>query len=498
MQEQGPTMETTSNLGNEDLLPSPPGERDWVWEHFTFLWLGMVICIPAYLLAGGLMEQGLSPLAAIGAILLGNVIILVPMALIGHAGARYGIPFAVLARASFGTGGAKIAAFSRAIVACGWYGIQTWVGGNTLLALGRRIGLGPLHGAPLPVVGISGIELGAFLLFWALQLFVVTKGMRAVRRFETWTAPVKVALLIALFVWAIDRLGGMSAAYSRIVHAGGSSSAAQFFPAVTAMVGFWATLSLNIPDFTRFARSQRDQMVGQALGLPIPMALLGLVSIVTGFATMTVYGVAIHDPLVLADRMTGWPVLLGLLVISIDTVSCNIAANLVGPAYDFSAIWPRHVSYRSGAMITAVIGVAIMPWKLVATSSGYIFTWLIGYSALLGPVGSIILVDYWFVRRGRLDAQALYDERGIYAYRGGVNPAALAALAAGVAPSLPGFIAAVAPSTASAIPASLTALYPYAWFVGFLVGGAVYALLSPATHHRSAASLGDIAPETCG
>lgn len=478
-------IDNGSALSNDDLLPSPQSERDWVWEHYTFLWLGMVICIPAYLLAGGLMEQGLSPLAAIGAILLGNLIVLIPMALIGHAGARYGIPFAVLARASFGTGGAKLAAFARAIVACGWYGIQTWVGGNTLLALGRRMGLGGLHGAPLPVVGISAVELGAFLLFWALQLLVVTKGMRAVRRFETWTAPAKVALLLALFVWAIDRLGGVSASFSRIAHAGGTATSGQsfwalFVPSVTAMVGFWATLSLNIPDFTRFARSQRDQMLGQALGLPIPMALLGLVSIVTGFATMTVYGVAIHDPLALADRMTGWPVLLGLLIISIDTVSCNIAANLVGPAYDFSAIWPRHISYRGGAMITAVIGVVIMPWKLVATSSGYIFTWLIGYSALLGPVGSIILVDYWIVRGGRLDAQALYDEAGQYAYRGGVNPAALAALAIGVAPSLPGFIAAVAPATAPAISALLTALYPYAWFVGFLVSGTAYALLARA------------------
>lgn len=475
--------DTSSALSNDDLIPSPPGERDWVWGHYTFLWLGMVICIPAYLLAGGLMDQGLSLLAAIAAILLSNLIVLIPMALIGHAGARYGIPFAVLARASFGTSGAKIAAFARAIVACGWYGIQTWVGGNTLLVLGRRIGLGDLKGPPLPVAGISAFELLAFLLFWALQLLVVTKGMRAVRRFETWTAPAKVALLLALFVWAIDRLGGIGATVSRIIMAGGSAAGGQsfwalFVPGVTAMVGFWATLSLNIPDFTRFARSPRDQMVGQALGLPVPMALLGLVSIVTGFATTTVYGVAIHDPLVLADRMTGWPVLVGLLIISIDTVSCNIAANLVGPAYDFSAIWPRHVSYRGGAMITAVIGVVIMPWKLVATSSGYIFTWLIGYSALLGPIGSIILIDYWVVRRGRIDTHALYDEHGEYTYRGGLNPAALAALLIGVAPSLPGFLAAVAPAMAPAIPAPLTALYPYAWFVGFAVSGTVYALLS--------------------
>jgi NCS1 family nucleobase:cation symporter-1 len=337
MQEQGPTMETTSNLGNEDLLPSPPGERDWVWEHFTFLWLGMVICIPAYLLAGGLMEQGLSPLAAIGAILLGNVIILVPMALIGHAGARYGIPFAVLARASFGTGAPRSPRFrARSSPVAGTGSRHGW--GKHASRSGGGSDWGPCTARPCPSSAFPGSSL-AFLLFWALQLFVVTKGMRraAVRDMDRAgqgrlaDRPVRLGHRPP----GRDERGLFADRPCR-----GSSSAAQFFPAVTAMVGFWATLSLNIPDFTRFARSQRDQMVGQALGLPIPMALLGLVSIVTGFATMTVYGVAIHDPLVLADRMTGWPVLLGLLVISIDTVSCNIAANLVGPAYDFSAIWP--------------------------------------------------------------------------------------------------------------------------------------------------------------
>ncbi len=482
----------SAELTNDDLSPTPPEGRTWTWYHFACLWLGMVISIPAYLLAGGLIDRGLSPLAAIGCVLIGNIVILVPIALIGHAGARYGIPYAVLARAAFGTRGAAIPAIARALVACGWYGIQTWVGGKTLLALIElSFGL-RLTGTPLPLLDISLAELLAFAAFWVLQLFVVNKGLTAVRRFETWTAPLKLLILFALLGWAVGHLGGPGATWARLA-AGTTTKPAEFWPALTAMIGFWATLALNIPDFTRFARSQRDQLAGQALGLPLPMALLASVSVITTYATIIVYGEAIWDPVALAGRMEGLAVFIGLLVIAIDTISCNIAANLVGPAYDFSAIWPQRISYRRGALITALIAAAIMPWKLIATSQGYIFTWLVGYSALLGPIAGILVADYWLLRRRTLDVDALYDRAGRYSYAGGYNRAAILALILGVLPNVPGFLAAAIPALAPAIPAGLTAIYPYAWFVGAAVSGLahlLFARLVAGAHQPSTLSRG--------
>jgi NCS1 family nucleobase:cation symporter-1 len=225
-------------------------------------------------------------------------------------------------------------------------------------------------------------------------------------------------------------------------------------------------LALNIPDFTRFARSQRDQVIGQALGLPPTMGLIALASVVTTSATVVIYGHAIWDPVALAGTLAGPFVLIGLLVISVDTISCNIAANLVCSAYDFSSLWPRGISYRTGGLITAAIGALIMPWKLLATSNGYIFTWLTGYGALLGPVAGILIADYWLVRDTRLDVDDLYRPEGRYAYAGGWNPAALAAFAIGVLPNLPGFLHAAAPEAFAAIGAPWTVMYSYAWFLG--------------------------------
>jgi NCS1 family nucleobase:cation symporter-1 len=470
----------STNLSNPDLAPTTEAQRTWRWWHFAALWIGMTMCIPAYLLASGLIDQGMSPLQATLTVLMGNLVVLVPMLLIGHAGAKYGVPYAVLVRSAFGVQGAKLAAMARAIVACGWYGIQTWVGGTVLLALAGAVTGAPIVGEPLPVLGISLAQFVAFLVFWAVQLFFVTKGMEMVKRLETWTAPVKIVICIALVLWALRHTGGLAQVFSApSAFAPGGAKAGQFstvfWPSLTAMVGFWATLALNIPDFTRFARSQRDQILGQSLGLPGPMGLLAVVAVTATAATQIVYGKAIWDPAELAAQFPNIWVLIGLLVIAVDTVSCNIAANLVGPAYDFSALSPRRISYRMGALITALIGVSIMPWKLLASSSGYIFTWLIGYSALLGPIAGIMIADYWLLRRGRLDVDALYAEDGIYAYGGGGwNPAALIALGVAVAPSIPGFLSAVAPGLFGGIPALWSALYPYAWFVGAALGASVY------------------------
>jgi len=419
---------------------------------------------------------------AAATVLLGNLIVLVPLLLIGHAGARHGIPYAVLVRASFGTTGARLPALMRALVACGWYGIQTWIGGEALLTLAGVLLGADLRGRPLPLIEIGAGQLLAFLAFWAIQLFFVRKGLLTIRRLETWTAPAKILICGALVWWAVGRAGGVGPIFAApSAFAAGGAKAGQFWPvfwpALTAMVGYWATLALNIPDFTRFARSQRDQAIGQAIGLPPMMGLIALASVITTSATMVIYGRAIWNPVELAGTMAGPFVLLGLVVITIDTVSCNIAANLVSSAYDFSSLWPKRISYRTGGTITAAIGVLIMPWKLVATSNGYIFIWLAGYSALLGPIAGILIADYWLIRRTRIDVRALYRTDGRYRYRAGWNPAALIAFAAGVLPNLPGFLKTAAPDAFGWIGPAWAAAYAYAWFTGLAVAMAIYPAL---------------------
>jgi NCS1 family nucleobase:cation symporter-1 len=459
-----------NTLWNPDLAPTTPEQRTWRARHFAALWLGMVIAVPAYMLAAGLIEQGMSAGQAVWAVLAGNLVVLVPMLLIGHAGARWGVPYAVLARASFGWRGARAPALARAVVACGWYGIQTWIGGGALLTLlGVMVGKS-LVGPMVPVLGIGVGQLLSFAAFWAIQLLFVTKGLETVRKLETWTAPVKLLVCGVLVWWALSKAGGLGPIlHEPSAYDPGGAKAGTFWrdfgPAVTAMTGYWATLALNIPDFTRFARSQKDQIVGQAVGLPGPMALLATMSVITTSATVLIFGKPIWDPVALAGDIGGVAVLVGLLIISLDTVSCNIAANLVGPAYDFSALWPQRISYRTGGYITAVIGVLIM---------GYIFVWLTGYGALLGPVAGILITDYWLLRGARLDVEALYDRAGRYTYYKGWNLAAVAAFVIGVAPNLPGFLKAAGLPAAAGLGAPWTGLYDYAWFVGAGLAAGVY------------------------
>lgn len=470
-------------LSNADIAPTNAAQRTWRWYHFVALWIGMVIAVPAYMLPAGFIEQGMSPGQAVVIVLLGNLVVLAPLLLIGHAGAKYGIPFPVLARASFGTTGARLPALARALVACGWYGVQTWIGGMTLLTLLGVIAGRDLAGAPLPVLGIGPGQLAAYAVFWLAQLVFVEKGINAVRRFETWTAPLKIIVCIALVWWALDRAGGLGpiAAQPSAFDSGGAKEGqfwATFWPIFTAMSGFWGALALNIPDFTRFARTQRDQLIGQAIGLPLPMALLAMMSVIVTSATVVIFGKAIWDPVALSGQMGGIAVMIGLLIITVDTISVNIASNLVGPSYDFASLWPERISYRVGGYITAGLSTLAMPWKLLADSSGYIFVWLTGYGALLGPIAGIMIADYWIVRRARLDVAALYDADSAFRYRGGWNPAALIAFAVPVAINLPGFLHAAAPATFGGVGAFWTGLYTYAWFIGMFGGLTIYPLLA--------------------
>jgi nucleobase:cation symporter-1, NCS1 family len=469
-------------LYNEDLAPTTAAQRTWTWYHFAALWVGMVMCIPSYTLAAGLIDQGMSPWQAVTTVLIGNLIVLVPMLLIGHAGAKYGIPYAVLVRSSFGTQGAKLPALLRAVVACGWYGIQTWFGGLAIYTLLNIITGNALIGAELPWLGINLGQFLCFLGFWLLQLYFVINGTESIRWLETFSAPVKIVMCLVLVWWALNQAGGFGTMMHQPSHfvAGGPKEGlfwATFWPSLTAMVGFWATLALNIPDFTRFAKTQRDQIIGQAIGLPIPMGLLALMSVIVTSATVVIYGKAIWDPVDLTSRFTGIGIGIALIVLTLDTMCCNLAANLVGPAYDFASLSPKRISYKLGGLITAGIALLAMPWKILASTQGYIFTWLIGYSALLGPVAGIMLVDYYFLRKTRLEVAQLFEEHGQYRYRGGWNPAAIIALVLGVLPNLPGFLHTAFPTSFPDVPALFNVIYTYAWFAGLGISALVYALL---------------------
>jgi len=470
-------------LSNPDLAPVAPGKRTWNWWHFCALWIGMSVCIPTYTIAAGLIDGGMSWSQAMWTIFLGNAIVLVPMILNAHAGARYGIPFPVFARASFGVLGANVPALLRALVACGWFGIQTWFGGAALYQLAKGLwpGIATLPSVLPAGFGLSTGEVLGFLAFWLLNVWFIVKGTESIKWLESMSAPFLILIGLALLAWAYNKAGGFGPILSQPARfASGAEFWKVFFPSLTGMIGFWATLSLNIPDFTRYARSQRDQVVGQALGLPPTMTLYAFIGVAVTSATLIIFpgGKAVWDPVELLGRIGGpFTVVLSMVALSVATLTTNLAANVVSPANDFSNAAPRRISFRTGGLITAVIGIVMMPWKLLATSQGYIFTWLIGYSALLGPIGGILIADYFLLRRTRLELADLYRRGGAYEYADGFNPAALIALAAGVAPNVPGFLAQAFPAAFPDVGGLWKGLYSYAWFVGFAIAALVYLML---------------------
>ena len=442
----------------------------------------MSACIPTYMLASSLIGGGMNWSQAIFTIFLGNLIVVIPMILNAHAGTRYGIPFPVFCRASFGTKGANIPALMRALVACGWFGIQTWIGGNAIYKI-TSVFVPSLGVSSASAFGINLPQFFCFLLFWGINMLVVYKGIDCIRWLLNIKAPLLIALGLLLLAWAYQNAGGFGPILSQpSAFDPGQPKGGQFFtffvPALTGMIGFWATLSLNIPDFSRYARSQRDQIVGQALGLPLTMALYSFIGVAVTSATTIIYGQTIWDPVDVLTRFKNPVVLVvAMLALCIATLATNIAANVVSPANDFSHLSPRKISFRTGGLITGVIGVLIMPWKLVADPSGYIFTWLVGYSALLGPIGGIMIADYYILRRRHLHLAALYREDGEYRYANGFSLIALVSLIVAVLPNLPGFLVTVKLLDPASVPPFLVRLYDYAWFVGFIIAFAVYLAL---------------------
>ncbi|KAF0932294.1 hypothetical protein E2562_009559 [Oryza meyeriana var. granulata] len=461
-----------------DLSPTPPSERTMTAWDLASLWVGLVVGVPSYYLAGSLVDLGMSALQGVATVAFANLVVLVSLVLTAAPEVTHGLQFPVLARAAFGVRGAHLPAVIRALVGCGWFGIESWIGGRAVFLLlpSRLKTYQPLL-APVPGLGAAPLEFACFLAFWAAQLGVILHGMEGIRKLEKYSAPVLIVLTSALLAWAYVSAGG----FGRILSLPPRLTRAEFwkvfFPSLTANISFWATVAINIPDFARYARSQADQVLGQA-GLPVFMGMFTFAGLAVTSATEAIFGHVISDPIELLGRIGG-PVttVLAIVGISLATITTNIAANVVAPANALVSMSPRTFTFAKGALVTALLGIAFQPWQLLSSSESFVYTWLLGYSALMGPIGGIILADHYIVRRTALDVDALYseDRHGPYYFQGGFNVAAMAAMAAGVAPIVPGFLHKVGalPSVSRAFETA----YNNAWFVSFFVAGAVYCQL---------------------
>jgi len=483
-----------AGLCNADLAPVPVTARKWGVASFAALWISMSACIPTYMLASSLISDGMKWSEAILTIFLGNLIVVIPMILNAHAGTKYGIPFPVFCRAAFGTAGANVPALLRAFVACGWFGIQAWIGGNAIYKILAVFWPAIGTGSSANFLGITAVQLVCFLGFWAINVWVIWRGIDTIRVLLNLKAPLLLALGLLLLWWAYRAAGGFGPILNQpSAFDAGQAKAGQFwsyfFPALTGMVGYWATLSLNIPDFSRYAYTQRDQAIGQLVGLPATMALYSFIGVAVTSATTIIYGQTIWDPV---DVLTHFknPVVLvvAMLALCVATLATNIAANVVSPANDFAHLVPKYISFRIGGLITGILGILIMPWKLLALPSGYVFTWLVGYGALLGPIGGILIADYFVCRHRVLDLAALYRRDGEYRYHGGFSFAALSALVLAILPNLPGFLATVNAINGSAIAPIWINLYHYSWFVGFTIAFVLYIVFRRVARHPSVIS----------
>ncbi|GAC1587909.1 MAG: NCS1 family nucleobase:cation symporter-1 [Polyangiales bacterium] len=455
-----------SSLINHDLAPTRLADRTWSTYNYAALWISMAHCIPTYMLASGLIKAGMTWIEALFTIALGNIIVLGPILANSHPGTKYGIPFPVFARASYGVRGSNLPALMRALVACGWFGIQCWIGGSALQTFMRSLfsnwqtslGATPIAGH-LPTMWLS------FLGFWGLNIFIVFRGMDLLRKVENWAAPYVLIMTAILVAWAVSRAHGLGPILAHQAVRPNGTFLKIFVPSLTAMIGFWATLSLNMPDFTRFGRSQREQMIGQVIALPTTMTVFAAMGVLITSATVVIYGESIWDPIELVGRFSSrWVVAVAMFTVVVATLSVNIAANVVSPANDFANLSPKHISFRTGGLITGIVGIAMMPWKLIADPSGYIFQWLLGYSGGLGSIAGVLIADYWIVRRKRLLLADLYRIDGCYRYGSfGTNWVAVIATAVGCLFAWGGLLY-----------RPLRPLFDYAWFVGFGVAAVVY------------------------
>jgi len=449
---------------NDDLAPTMLKERAWTTYNIAALWVGMSVCIPTYMMASGLMAAGLSWWQAILNICLGNLIVLIPMQLNSHAGTKYGIPYPVFARLAFGIKGSHIAAIARALIAAGWFGIQTWIGGGALNGVISVIS--PTWGSWVGGIWVS------FFVFWALNVWIAYKGEEAIKFMESWGAPILGILSIGLMVWAYISVKAAGKGIMDILNMPATYEPGKFWPiflgGLTANIAFWSTLALNIPDFSRYAKSQKDQFRGQLLGLPTTMAAFSFVGVFVTGATGVIFGKFLWDPVaVIAKIGSPFAALLGALGIAVATLTTNIAANVVAPANGISNLNPRKISYKMGTIVTGILGVAIMPWKLLSSAGAYIFGWLGTYGILLGPLAGMYIADYYIYRKKVIDLDDLFrGENSRYWYGNGFNEKAIYTW----------ILAAILPLLGKVIP-SMSFFAESGWIIGFLLGLFIYPVL---------------------
>jgi NCS1 family nucleobase:cation symporter-1 len=462
---------------NQDIAPTRVAQRTWNTWHIAALWVGMSVCVPTYTLGGVLTTYfGLSVSEALWAIFVANLIVLVPLILNAFGGTKFGIPFPVMLRASFGMIGSNVPALIRALVACGWFGIQTLLGGIAVHQLLSAISSG---WAQLGGVG----EVLGFLIFWIANVLVVIRGSESIKRLEVFAAPLLLGVGAGLLIWAWPQ-ASMTELFAHPANRPADASfPAYFFAGLTAMVGFWATLSLNIPDFSRFAKSQKSQIAGQIIGLPLTMVLFAGLGVVLTAASYQLVGETVSDPITLIGRIDSpaWTVL-SMMIIITATISTNTAANIVSPTNDFQNVAPRIIDQRKGVLLTGFLGLALMSWELlkrmgwlesdVSVDTLY-SNWLIGYSSLLGPIAGIMVVDYFIVRKQHYDLAGLYLDSGPYP---AWNTAGFVA-----------FLVPVACTLTAIVSGAMQWFYSYGWFTGSILGGTMYYLISRRRVQRAAA-----------
>ncbi|KAL5995165.1 Neuronal calcium sensor 1 [Asimina triloba] len=481
-----PRSKTTASMAtpdqqlviNDDLRPTTEAERTLSGWEMASLWIGLVVGVPSYYLAGSLVDLGMAWWQGIATVVAANVILLIPLILTGHPGTRYGISFPVLARSAFGIRGAHVPTLLRALVGCGWFGIESWIGGEAVFLLLPPSLKNSSLSHILPWLGTSPLEFACFVLFWLAQMAIIWRGMDGIRDLEKYSAPVLIALTSSLLIWAYIKAGGFGNMLALSSRLSASQFWALFFPSLTANISFWATLAINIPDFTRFAKSQTDQIVGH-LGLPVLMGLFTFVGLAVTSSTEAIFGRVISSPIHLLGAIGGLPtIFLAIFGISLATITTNIAANIVAPANALVNLNPSAFSFRRGALLTALLGIVCQPWRLLKSSESFVYTWLVGYSALLGPIGAIVIVDYYILRRTALDVDDLYSDspQGAYYYTRGFNLTAMAALVIGILPVVPGFLNKV--GVLKTAGQAYVVIYNNSWFISFFIAGIIYWSLS--------------------
>ena len=444
-----------TDLWNDDLRPCTRSEHSWGASRFASLWIGMCLCIPTYSLASGMITLGMNWWESVLTIFVGSCVVLVPILLVAHAGTRYGFPYPVFARLWFGTRGAHVPALARAVIGAGWFGINSWFGGQALDAIVSRV---------VPAWSALGAHVFiAFGLFWLLNVGIAMRGPQAIGRLAAFAAPTLAVAALALFAWGITAAGGVGPMLSAPATIHGVTFWAAFFPSVIGVVAFWATLALNIPDYSRYAVSQQAQLRGQ-LVMPVVMAVFSFIGIAVTSATLAVYGKALWNPVELIVKFPTIVVLIGGIIVILSSITINVGANVMAPARAFENLWPSRITFAGGAILTGLLALLMQPWYVLSTFSTYVFTWLGTYGTLLGPFDGIAIADYWLVRELRLDLFQLYSRSGRYDYAGGWNLRAIGALIVGWIPPLIGLWF-----------TPLHFLWSGGWFFSIIVAGLAYA-----------------------